>query len=501
MQSTLNESSPLIWEELAPLLDEAMASLGDTDRNVVALRYFENKSATEIAQAMRLNEEAAKKRVHRALEKLRKFFVKRGVESTTAMIAEVISANSVQATPAGLAQMVSAAAMAKGTAASASTITLVKGALKIMAWTKMKTAAVVGVGVLLVAGTVTVTVKTIRHSPEYYKGKTLKQWLVNLDDQRPGPANDEAEAAVRHFGTNGLPTIISMLKMKDPMHHNAVLACQILGPGAGPAMPDLVNLLKSGYTYGYVGVALGDIGPEAVPSLLELATNGNAQAQIGSVQLQPGVTESASDLNAGVRCEAVVTLGDMTFEWGTNDVFKSNVIPALIKSLEDQSPSVRALAARSLGQIASEETTVVPALIRILNDPDFQTRWSSCLALGKFGKNAGVAAPALQAALHDRKAEVRACAAIALVQIEPDNATQLNSLMPVLIENINGLGGRDTNFRSTTADTLAALGNEAKPAAPALLNGIKKSSGYEQQLLVADLKKIDPDAAAKAGWK
>src|SRR5215469_13068653 len=67
MNSTLNEPSPAIWEELAPLLDEAMASLGDTDRNVVALRYFENKSAADIAQAMRLNEEAAKKRAGRAL--------------------------------------------------------------------------------------------------------------------------------------------------------------------------------------------------------------------------------------------------------------------------------------------------------------------------------------------------------------------------------------------------------------------------------------------------
>jgi RNA polymerase sigma factor (sigma-70 family) len=161
MQSTLNEPSPAIWEELAPLLDEAMASLGDADRNVVALRYFENKSAAEIAQAMRLNEEAAKKRVGRALEKLRRFFARRGVASTATIIAGAISANSVQAAPAGLAQMISAAALAKGAAASASTLTLVKGALKMMAWTKMSTALAVGVGVLLVATTTTVTVKKI----------------------------------------------------------------------------------------------------------------------------------------------------------------------------------------------------------------------------------------------------------------------------------------------------------------------------------------------------
>src|SRR5262245_14918876 len=47
MQSTLNESSASVWQELAPLLDEAMASLGDVDQNILALRFFENKSAGE----------------------------------------------------------------------------------------------------------------------------------------------------------------------------------------------------------------------------------------------------------------------------------------------------------------------------------------------------------------------------------------------------------------------------------------------------------------------
>src|SRR5215469_13994519 len=98
MQSSiLNESSSSssgVWEELSPLLDEAMASLGQGDRDALALRYFENKTASEIAGVMKLNEEAAKKRVSRALEKLRKFFVRRGVASTTAIIAGAISANS-----------------------------------------------------------------------------------------------------------------------------------------------------------------------------------------------------------------------------------------------------------------------------------------------------------------------------------------------------------------------------------------------------------------------
>ena len=166
MQSELNESSPAIWPQLEPLLDEAIASLGETDRAVVALRYFENQTAAEIGRTLKLNEEAAKKRLNRALEKLRKFFTKHGVDSTTAIIAGVISANSVQAAPAGLAKTISVVAVAKGAAAGTTTLTLVKGALKIMAWTNMKTAVVV-VGALLTAGTATITVKEIQEHRTY----------------------------------------------------------------------------------------------------------------------------------------------------------------------------------------------------------------------------------------------------------------------------------------------------------------------------------------------
>src|ERR1022692_284157 len=167
MQSELNESSLAVWTQLEPLLDEAMASLGETDRAVLALRYFENQTAAEIGRKLKLNEEAAKKRVSRALEKLHRFFTKRGISSTAAILAGTISANSVTAAPVGLAKAVTAIAVAKGAAASASTLTLIKGALKIMAWTKMKTAVVVGVGTLLAAGTTTVTVKEIQEHRTY----------------------------------------------------------------------------------------------------------------------------------------------------------------------------------------------------------------------------------------------------------------------------------------------------------------------------------------------
>ncbi len=156
MQSTLHETDSTGWEKIAPLLDAAMGALGETDRNAVLLRYFENRTSSEIGVALRMNEETARKRVNRALEKLRQFFVKRGVTVSSAALSGAISASSVQPISAFMVKSISAVALAKGAAASTSTLTLVKGALKIMAWTKATTTTVVGVSVLLAVGTATV---------------------------------------------------------------------------------------------------------------------------------------------------------------------------------------------------------------------------------------------------------------------------------------------------------------------------------------------------------
>jgi RNA polymerase sigma factor (sigma-70 family) len=165
MLSTPNETqADAVWEQLAPLLDEAMAQLRDQDRDALVLRYFQNKSLRDVGAALGLDEYAAQKRVGRALEKLRVRFARHGLAITTTVITGAISANSVQAAPALLAKIATAVAITKGAAASGSTLTLIKGALKIMAWTKAKTAIVAGVVVLLAAGTTPIIIKEIRSS-------------------------------------------------------------------------------------------------------------------------------------------------------------------------------------------------------------------------------------------------------------------------------------------------------------------------------------------------
>lgn len=158
MQSVTNESEPEIWRHVWPLLEPALATLKAADYVAIALRFFDGKSLLQVGNALGVSEAAAKKRVKRALEKLRKYFTKRGIALSIAGIAGVLSAHAVQAAPAGLVKAVAIAA-GKGSAVTTATVTLAEETLKLMAWAKAKIAAAASAMVIVAAGTTAVGVQ------------------------------------------------------------------------------------------------------------------------------------------------------------------------------------------------------------------------------------------------------------------------------------------------------------------------------------------------------
>ncbi len=94
------------WTQIEPLLDEAMHTLDESDRTAIILRFFENKSLREVGEAIGINEDAAQKRVSRALERLREFCSKRQVSVGTSALAALLSTQAIQAAPAGLSMAV-----------------------------------------------------------------------------------------------------------------------------------------------------------------------------------------------------------------------------------------------------------------------------------------------------------------------------------------------------------------------------------------------------------
>jgi RNA polymerase sigma factor (sigma-70 family) len=110
------------WKQIAPMLDEAMHALDETDRSAVVLRYFENRSLREVGQILGTSEDTAQKRVSRAVERLREFFAKRGITVGVSGLGVLISAHAVQAAPIGLIATISTGAVLAATAVSASSV-------------------------------------------------------------------------------------------------------------------------------------------------------------------------------------------------------------------------------------------------------------------------------------------------------------------------------------------------------------------------------------------
>jgi RNA polymerase sigma factor (sigma-70 family) len=110
-----SEQEP-IWKRIAPVLDSALGQLSDADRDAILLRFFEHKTAAEIGARMKLSEEAAQKRVTRALEKLRVLLDRRGVCLSATALGAALGTEAVAAAPAVLLSAVSATALANAPA-------------------------------------------------------------------------------------------------------------------------------------------------------------------------------------------------------------------------------------------------------------------------------------------------------------------------------------------------------------------------------------------------
>jgi len=146
--STVPGPAHTVWEELEPHLAGALDALSGADREVILLRFYRQASHRQIADQLRISEDAAEKRVSRALERLRGLFARQGVVLSATVLAGVLTANISTAAPAGLAASVAGAALAGNGALQLFTT----GGIAIMS-TKLKIAAGAAIVCLLAGGT------------------------------------------------------------------------------------------------------------------------------------------------------------------------------------------------------------------------------------------------------------------------------------------------------------------------------------------------------------
>lgn len=117
-------TTPPDWERVRPVLDEALADLSEEDRQAMLLRFFQNQGFQSVGAALGISDDAAQKRVGRALEKLRAHLTRHGITTTAALLSDVLSTNAYQTAPAGLAAKLAGAALSGAAVSTTSTLTV-----------------------------------------------------------------------------------------------------------------------------------------------------------------------------------------------------------------------------------------------------------------------------------------------------------------------------------------------------------------------------------------
>ena len=205
------------WDKLRPDLDQVLSELDESDRDALVLRFFDDRPLVDVGAKLNLTENAARMRVQRALEKVRALLARRGVRSTTAALAGVLTGQAGMAAPAAIVASVSSAALAG--AASGGALVSATEIFKIMSTTKTITAAAI-VALVGLAGY------------EFAVIQRLKASAASLDRERGQMARDiaalksEIEAAKASRAAPSIRSVVGVTSSKssDQREHGSTAA-------------------------------------------------------------------------------------------------------------------------------------------------------------------------------------------------------------------------------------------------------------------------------------
>ena len=211
------------WNEVESLLDEAITVLPKKDRDAVLLRYFQRRSLREVGNELGTSEDGARKRVDRAVGKLRGFFAGKGLTLSAAFLVGGLSEKAMQAAPGGLAASVHAACHSSGATLPASALALAAGTLEEMFWVKAR--VVLGAGTLAVVAAL-VAMATWQAGSPGKKPQAARQSAVRLEHEPRASVSTgdaPAESARQEQGLK-LPLRVVGARGAQPLPGTAVLA-------------------------------------------------------------------------------------------------------------------------------------------------------------------------------------------------------------------------------------------------------------------------------------
>jgi RNA polymerase sigma factor (sigma-70 family) len=158
MKPIANSDDERIWEEVAPLLEDAVRQLGSRDRQAILLRFYQRKSMAEIGEAMGISEDAAKKQMARAIQKLRSGLGRQGKATLPSALEVVLFAKTTSAAPTDLVSKCYSVS-----SANADVLAIAKGSSLMMYKSNLKIAAML-TGLGLTCGAVALAIFDIHPS-------------------------------------------------------------------------------------------------------------------------------------------------------------------------------------------------------------------------------------------------------------------------------------------------------------------------------------------------
>jgi RNA polymerase sigma factor (sigma-70 family) len=173
------------WEEAKPLLNAALNSLSVAEQDLIIRRFWEDHSLLEISSTLGVTEDAARMRVNRALNKLRRYFVARNIVLPVSALAALLP-QAIYPSPAHCAEAILRLCLTPlpTSAASTSAHLLAQGVISTMNINRLKLQ--LGVAVLVAALSVG-TVGAVRMNQQA-KARTLA-----VENQQ---ASDPAQAVL-----------------------------------------------------------------------------------------------------------------------------------------------------------------------------------------------------------------------------------------------------------------------------------------------------------------
>jgi len=232
-------------------------------------------------------------------------------------------------------------------------------------------------GVLLVAVGGLLLWRSLSDEEPVYQGRPLRSWLdhhVASSSARPrygSPGWKEADEAIRHIGTNAIPTLVAMLRAKDPPAFVLKWMDWLRRHGV-PGMP--LRRAMSGHEEAeYAFGMLGANGVSAVPELVEIYRRNISESSQMNAALALG------HIGRGAEAALPVLLANFTH---TNEYVRFHAVSAVMN-------------------IGGQPAVVIPALTRALKHPFVSVRWNSPVGLSMYGRRATEAVAEIQKMVDD----------------------------------------------------------------------------------------------------